>query len=200
MRVNQLHDYEAISSEVWARLAHAADRPGHPMRFFVLATSGPDGVPDARLMVLRGADRRRGRVWFHTDRRSEKVRQLEAQPALCAVTYDVVDCIQIRLRGRGSVHVDDELAWAHWEQAESAVKALYAATDAPGIPLRQPDPRLMDHKRAMMDAATEAKARSNFAVIEVVLETIEWLQVRDGLQRRALLHAATGWAPQPVAP
>jgi hypothetical protein len=42
-------------------------------------------------------------------------------------------------------------------------------------------------------------ARANFAVIELAVRAIEWLQVLAD-QRRAVLHSATNWAPQPLAP
>ena len=165
--------YEALPDEAWTRLAQAADDPTHPMRLFLLATIAPDGSPDARLMVLRGADRRLGKIWFYTDRRSEKVGQLHKHPALCAVAYDRRDSVQLR-------------------QTSTVVRALYAAPDPPGRPLRQPDPRLMTIKQAF-DAGAEVNARQNFTVIEAFVETIEWLQLTDDDQRRAIMHAATAW-------
>ncbi len=63
----------------------------------------------------------------------------------------------------------------------------------------QPDPRLMSMKKAM-NASEEENARCNFAVIETLVASIEWLQVTDDDQRRAIIHASTGWAVQPLAP
>ncbi len=45
-----------------------------------------------------------------------------------------------------------------------------------------------------VDAGAEANARQNFAVIETLVQTIEWLQLKDADQRRAIVHACTGWA------
>ncbi len=191
--------YNVLADEVWRRLNDAADSTDHPMRVFVLATTGADGAPDARLMVLRGADRRTGRIWFHTDRRSDKVEHVRRHPGVCAVAWDHRSGVQVRLRGAAAVHEDDPVATRHWEQINAATRALYASPDVPGAPLRQPDPRLMCLRHAL-DAGTEAAARANFAVIEVAMRTIEWLQVLDDSQRRAVLHAATSWAVQPVAP
>jgi hypothetical protein len=80
-----------------------------------------------------------------------------------------------------------------------AVRALYASPDTPGRPLRQPDPRLMGVKRSI-DAGGETTARGNFAVIEITVDSIEWLQIADGDQRRAIMFAATNWAVQALAP
>ena len=191
--------YDVLADEAWARLVEAADDPTHPMRLFLLATVDALGVPDARLMVLRGAGRSLGKIWFYTDRRSEKVDQLRKRPELCAVTYDRRDGVQLRLRGAATIHELNSAAAQHWSQTSAAVRALYASPDAPGRPLRLPDPRLMTIKHAL-DAGAEALARQNFAVIETLVQTIEWLQLKDDDQRRAILHASTGWAVQPLAP
>jgi hypothetical protein len=37
-------------------------------------------------------------------------------------------------------------------------------------------------------------------VIEITVDSIEWLQITDGEQRRAIMFAATNWAVQALAP
>ncbi len=165
------------------------------MRLLVLATSGFDGGPDARLMILRGADPESGRLWFHTDARAGKVEQLRADPAICLVAWDPSDHVQLRVRGRATVVASGELADRHWAQA--ALTAVYASPDAPGRPLRPPDPRL--HGMAHNPDAP-ASGRDNFAVIEVAVDSIEWLQVDGAEQRRATLYATDGWRCQPLVP
>ena len=191
--------YDRLADEAWIRLAQAADDPTHAMRLFLLATTACDGSPDARLMVLRGANRRLGRLWFYTDRRSEKVDHLRERSALCAVTFDREDGVQLRLRGTATIRESGKLADRHWSQTSRGFRALYASPDAPGRPLGQPDPRLMTIKQAV-DAGAEADARQNFAVIETLVQTIEWLQLKDADQRRAIMHACTGWGVQAMAP
>jgi general stress protein 26 len=191
--------YDALAEESWNRLQESGDDPNHPMRLLVLATVCTAGAPEARLMVLRGADRRLGKLWFYTDRRSEKVEQLRRQPQVTTVTYEPESGVQLRLRGTAGVDESGALADQHWSQVGMAVRALYASPDTPGRPLRQPDPRLMGVKRSI-DAGGEDTARGNFAVIEITVDSIEWLQIADGDQRRAIMFAATNWAVQPLAP
>ncbi len=194
-----LIDYERLADEAWARLRSAGDERNHPMRLVVLATVDAGGAPDARSMVLRGADRRSGHLWFYTDRRSEKIDQLCGCQWACAVAWDRTAGIQMRMRGTAAVHESGPVADRHWRQASLALQALFAAPDAPGRPLRPPDPRLVGMKRALAEGCL-ADARTNFAVIEMSPRTIEWHQVIEGEQRRAVLHAATSWAPQPLSP
>ena len=51
-----------------------------------------------------------------------------------------------------------------------------------------------------MDSGTEEIARGNFAVVEMQVQTIEWLQLSGDDRRRAIMHESTGWAAQPLAP
>lgn len=191
--------YESIPEEAWSRLREAADSPAHPMRLMVLATVDREGSPVARLMVLRGASRKLARIWFYTDRRSEKVDHLALHPVINAVAWDARDGVQLRVGGSARVHVSDALTEKHWSQGEARLRGLYASPDAPGVPLRQLDPHLMSTKRAM-DSGTEEIARGNFAVIEIRVRTIEWLQLCGDDRRRAVMHESTGWAAQPLAP
>jgi len=42
------------------------------------------------------------------------------------------------------------------------------------------------------------RARANFAVIEVVIETIDWYQILYAHSARAALRASTGWRTEYV--
>jgi pyridoxamine 5'-phosphate oxidase len=63
-----------------------------------VATVDPAGVPDARMVLLKGADRRGFR--FFTNERSAKGRQLAAHPAAALVFYWRELDRQVRVRGR----------------------------------------------------------------------------------------------------
>ncbi len=195
----RLVDYDDIVEEAWQRLERAADEPAHPMRLLVLATVDSGGAPEARLMVLRGASRRLGKLWIYTDARSQKVDQLRERPAVALVAWDGACGVQLRVRGNATVCGTGPAADTHWNHAAMAVRALFSAPDAPGRPLRLPDPRLMSVKRSL-DEGQEAEARGNFAVLEIAVRSIEWLQIMDGEQRRAITHASTAWAVHPLAP
>src|SRR3989442_4400394 len=67
--------------ETWLQ---EAIRAGLPLpNAMTLATVTPEGVPDARIVLLKGLER--GGFAFYTNYRSRKARQLEARPAACLV-------------------------------------------------------------------------------------------------------------------
>jgi pyridoxamine 5'-phosphate oxidase len=191
--------YDAIPGEVWAKLSGAADDPAQRLRLMAVATVTPEERPSNRTLVLRGADRTTGLVWFHTDRRSPKLRHLEARPYVSALAYDEHDDVQVRLDGPVSLHFDDRLADHHWEQVGMAVRYAYGLPHGPGEPLRQPDPRFQELHRQQKQGELH-QGRENFGVIQVRVETIDWLQVGATGQVRAVLRASSGWKAEPLVP
>ena len=169
------------------------------MRLMTLATVNAGGEPDARILVLRGASRDLGRLWFHTDRRSRKVGQLKDTPLACAIAYDGRDGVQLRVWGGVSLHADDEIAERHWEQTDFAVRHQYGMTDVPGEPLPHPDPRSENHRRDIA-IGDEALGRANFMVLQLAAERIEWFQTTALGDRRAMMRAAGEWMVVPLVP
>jgi len=190
---SKLFEYSELRDEAWAHLARGASGPLHAMHLVTLATVGVDNRPGARILVLRGADRASGRLWFHTDRRSPKVADLRANPYACVVAYDHRDGVQMRLSGTASLHESDAVADRHWEQLEATMRYLYIGPHDPGKEILSTDPRL---PRNLEDvpASMTLHSRTNFAVIQVQIESIDWFQVVGGAARRAVMQADSDWS------
>jgi pyridoxamine 5'-phosphate oxidase len=80
-------------AEWWERAEAEAPLPDA----ICLATADPEGVPDARMVLLKGFDEEGFR--FHTNYRSAKGRQLEANPRAAIVVYWRELDRQVRVRG-----------------------------------------------------------------------------------------------------
>ena len=107
----------------WLDAARAA---GQPMpEAMTIATATSDGVPSARLVVLRGL--RRGLVFF-TDCDSDKGAELAANPRAAAVLHWLVPAHrQVRVAGRAERVSDDE-ADDYWSTRTGAVRLVAAAS------------------------------------------------------------------------
>ncbi len=198
----QLIEYDQIATEAWRRFQHAADDRADPFRLVTFVSVDDLGRPEPLTLVLRGAgDMHSPSLWFHVDRRSSKVSNVRRRPSVGLLLYDPSEHIQIRVRGSAHVHTDDAEADDHWAQIE--ITADYIAsikrTGDEGSPRDQPDPRM-----ASISTETDPEHlkawRANFAVIEVLVEELDWLQTIDTHQRRAQLRAAGGWKAEPLDP
>ena len=81
-------------------LARAAELPDRPNpHSLVLSTTGAEGRPDARVVLLKHFDERTGYLVFYTNYESAKGRQLAACPEACAVFHWDRLGLQARIRG-----------------------------------------------------------------------------------------------------
>jgi pyridoxamine 5'-phosphate oxidase len=71
-----------------------------------VATVGPDGHPDARMLLLKGVDER-GFV-FYTNLESPKAQALQHEPSVALCFYWMSLDRQVRVRGRAAVVSDEE--------------------------------------------------------------------------------------------
>ena len=140
----------------------------------------PEGLPAVRTVVLRGADRARGIVRFHTDRRSGKYCELRANPAVAVHLYDHEKKIQLRLRGEARLHAGDGLAAELWSGMRDMSKACYRQPQPPGSAVDEA--REVDAAEPLPDE----RGLSNFVGVEVLLAELEWLYLAARGHRRAV--------------
>lgn len=189
---------ESITETAWRALQRGADEPSHAMHLLTLATVGIDGRPSARLMINRGADRSSGRLWFHTDAMTPKVGEMRASPYACVTAWDGALGIQLRVYGGVLLHQRDAVSDQHWEQMSSAAKWLYSTpseSGGAGSGQEPPDLRLPRDRKQLPHVLT-ARQRDHFVVIELRMETIEWLQATQTEHRRAVMRAEEHWVAE----
>src|SRR5580700_6673905 len=108
---------------MWLDAARAA---GQPMpEAMTIATATSEGVPSARLVVLRGL---RGGLVFFTDRDSDKGAELAANPQAAAVLHWLVPAHR-QVRAAGPVEpVSQDEADEYWTARAPAVRLSSAAS------------------------------------------------------------------------
>ena len=129
-----IDDLGATRHHVWRLLARAVHDRHSPLRTPMLATIGVDAAPRGRTVVLRGADAQTWRVVIHTDARSAKAAELAHEPRVSLVFYDAGAGAQIRIDGRATRYLGDEIAAAAWARLPEASRRNYRTTAAPGTP------------------------------------------------------------------
>ncbi|MEL7460882.1 MAG: pyridoxamine 5'-phosphate oxidase family protein [Pseudomonadota bacterium] len=168
---------EDTLNDVWQRLGRGVADRRAPARHPVLATAGPDGG-EARMVVLRGADRASGCLEIHTDAASAKVAELRANPKATVLIWDPKARLQIRLRVDVTITVGDGPAWA---RVPDTARGVYGGSPPPGAPIDTPG----DH------AANPTPAR--FAVLTCTIREIETLTLDDPHRRARFRDNTAGW-------
>jgi hypothetical protein len=175
---------DSVLKRVWTQIESAAETPGHPYRHLPFGTIHEQS-PDLRTVVLRRASAADRVLQFHTDRRSRKVRAIRENDRIAWHGWDADAREQIRLYGRASVHMDDEVAMDLWEHQSPTSLAVYARPTAPGTAIDAPDDGLRPAvKSKPVTEEDVAEGRPYFAAIQTTIDRIDWLHLHpDGHYR-----------------
>jgi pyridoxine/pyridoxamine 5'-phosphate oxidase len=173
------NDLAAFLDLGWQRLTRGVADRRAAARHPVFATVSPDGAPEARTVVLRGANRAEGIVEIHTDGGSDKVASLRSNPRAQLMVWDEKAKLQIRLSTGVTIHQGAEVA-DRWKNVPEGSRIAYGAAPNPGTPIP--------------NAHAYAKLASIewFTVLSCRIDTIELMQLIDP-HRRAVYRRDDGW-------
>ncbi len=177
----------AIAERAFALLAAGAASRHEPFHTPTLASTGLDGRPRLRTVVLRHVDMVLRTLRFHTDRRSDKAAELAADPRFALHGYDAPAKVQIRVEGRVTLHATDALADAAWNASRAMSRVCYGSQPGPGVEIAQAGAFALPHD----DEAIEA-GRRHFVAVVCAVERLEWLDLALAGHRRALFDWRAG--------
>lgn len=189
-------------SQIWADWGRGVADRRSPFRTPTVATIDAQGRPQARTVVLRGADLATRTLTFHTDLRSPKVASLRSRPHLAWHFYDARRKVQLRVQAEATLWTEGPHADAGWERCSDFGKRTYAVLPGPGTPSGTPTSGLpASAAGGQLTPAQRTEARANFAVVRTEVSFIDWLWLHHAGHRRCQLRwTATGWVAGWVVP
>jgi pyridoxine/pyridoxamine 5'-phosphate oxidase len=193
-------DLPEILAHAWSLLVRGGADRKSPLHTPAVCSVDADGLPQARIMVLRKADAAAATLRFHTDSRSPKAAQLDGKP-VAVLAYHGPEQVQLRISGTARVRTQDDVVDDLWNQSTLFARRCYLAQHAPGTPLPGPSSGLPASIEGQQPTAEQiAPARPNFALVWVEVAAIEWLHLANTGHRRAVFRAEDGWAGAWLAP
>lgn len=141
----------------------------HWLKKGVLTTTSTIGIPSARMVVIRGVNEKI-HLEIHTDARSNKVLDLQANPNAEILFYDPLTEIQLKCFGVVKIFRSGPLADAAWEKVPEFSKKQYTTLLAPGTVIEN-------------TAVVEYKSQRHFCIITLETQGIEYLKLGDPHQR-----------------
>ncbi|CAG4920808.1 unnamed protein product [Acidocella sp. C78] len=172
-----LHPAENFIAAALARLTSGVRDRRSDFHVIGLATTGADGGPRLRSVVLRGRAAQGGQITFHTDARSAKFAELSRDGRAALLAYSHAAKLQIRIEGRVTLHHDDEEASAIWRALPEGARQIYRAELPPGTEAAA--------DRLDQTLSLEAAAR-HFAVCHLRPALYDVLWLRPEGHRRAI--------------
>lgn len=151
-----------------------------------VATINSEGEPSQRVMILREANWQARILRFHTDSRSVKISEANANKATSVLFYCPEAKIQLRLAGSARVVTSGPEFDAAWDASTTFARRCYMAEKAPGTENDIPTsglPDWIEGQQPTLDQIVPAKA--NFALFLFEYRSVEWLYLANSGHRRA---------------
>ena len=155
-------ELDSLWAEVWTRLSRGVRDRRAPARHPTFATVSPDGWPEARTVVLRGADPVNAMLEVHTDLRSAKVAALRVNPRAALHVWDAAAQLQTRVEAQVTLLTGADVAEI-WARVPDPSRQSYGTTPAPG----QPIAASLDYDKTP-DQATFAVLRCQVEAVDAV--------------------------------
>lgn len=154
-----------LFNETWRELGDGTKKHGHSFRTCSLATSEISGGIRQRTIIFRELTKKKTLI-FYTDLRSAKIEQIKKNPHGSVLFYNPSIQLQIFISGKIKIHSENSLWHDHIMNIEGRSINDYNTQYAPGKPIKNP-------------IAVARTKDLNFAVLELIPDTIEYLKLRD---------------------
>ena len=126
-----------IYENIWECLDKGVNDRFSDYHTFSLATSF-QMIPEIRTVVLRGCDREKQNIIFHTNNLTKKVNEIEDNPNVGALFYDKKSKIQIRCNGTATINNRDQYCKDRWNKMRAQSQECYYQNITPGKDIEYP--------------------------------------------------------------
>ena len=126
------------------------------------------------------------KIWFHSDIRSNKVKVLKSNSEATLLFYDKSEKVQLRINGISKVNYKNNITLNSWKKTAHMSRQCYLGDKAPGSNANAATSGLTDDVDNLKYSKEESEiGYKNFCVIEVFINSIEWLYLAAKGHRRA---------------
>ena len=155
----------------------------HDYHCFYLATININ-APRLRTVVLRTLDKNKNSISFHTDLRSNKIKEIQLNKNVSTLFYDKKRRIQIRMQGIAKLDQNSNRLKKIWSSMRPESKLCYMGPFAPGERLDQFQPNLPNHNAQSITSQSNKKGYENFCRVTIYLQNLDWLQLEHSGHKR----------------
>lgn len=121
-----------ILNKVYDHISNGVKNRKNNFHQMQIASISLDGKPKTRTVVNRGFDKENHKIYFHTDIRSPKVKELEKNSEIEILLYDSYAKLQVRISAIAKIHHKNDLARERWDNTRIFSRECYLLPNAPG--------------------------------------------------------------------
>jgi hypothetical protein len=177
-----------ILKKIWKHLDLGVLEREHPFHTPVFGTVGDGCTPNLRVVVLRRFWRRPPALAFHTHFGAPKIKEIQSNPNISFAFYHPQEKFQLRVKGKATIHSDDELHEEQWLATEFFSRRCYVG-EAPSQISKKAVSGLPEEivDRAPNKEESEA-GKANFVVVSSTIDSIDCLELDIKGNRRSIFN------------
>ena len=181
-----------LEQDCWDRLVTGAVKSRTPFHTPSIATLHQGDV-SLRTVVLRKTLPTERELRFHTDIRSPKWQELSQDPSISALFYDAIDRIQLRVKGKAVLHHTNEITAEAWQKTSLSSRKCYLTLFSPSSFTDVSTSGLSeDIEHENFTLAESEMGYSNFGIVSIQVQSIDWLWLNHAGHRRAFFDYEKG--------
>lgn len=174
-----------ILKNIWKHLDLGTLDRAHPFHTPVFGTICGE-EPSLRIVVLRRFWRKPPRLAFHAHSGSPKIKEIQANQNVSFAFYHPKEKLQLRVKGKATIHFDDELTEEQWIATELFSRRAYIG-EAPSQESKKPTSGLPENLIDREPRREESElGKANFVVISSSIDQIDCLELAVKGHRRSL--------------
>ena len=182
---NYYNDLDKVHLKIWSLLDLGLKNRDAPFHIPVFIC-GNENSFDGRIVVLRGINDKEKKLWFHSDIRSNKIKILKKNPNATLLFYDKGEKIQLRISGKANINYHNQTTKVSWQKTAHMSRQCYLGEKAPGVICSEPTSGLSEAIDNLKYSVEESEiGYKNFCVVEIFINSIEWLYLAAKGHRRA---------------
>ena len=187
-RPEYYNNIDKVYLKIWKLLNEGLQNRDAPFHIPVFIC-GNKNKSDGRIVVLRGVNKDKKKIWFHSDIRSNKVKFLKTNPESSLLFYDKFEKIQLRISGLAKINYQNEITKHSWKKTVHMSRQCYLGKKAPGSSSSSATSGLTEDIDNSKYTLEESEiGYKNFCVIETYIKSIEWLYLAAKGHRRAYFN------------
>jgi len=171
---------ESSLNFVLETLEQGAIKRNHDFHLLVLVTIEKDNNPQTRNVVLSKVNISQTLIRFHTDKRSNKIFDIQNNNLVSLLGYDKSNKLQIRIMAKAQIENSQEILSDIWSNMYPMSRECYRVNDAPGKIVSSKDDVFFEE-----EGADKMNGFENFTIVNCHIQSIETLFLHSSGHLRA---------------
>lgn len=189
------YNLQGIESLAWKKLVNGSVKKKNGFRTMCVGTVDANNTSAIRIVVNRKVDEVHKTIYFHTDNRSRKHKDLIKDNRISLLFYDARQRVQIVVKAHATLHTNDALSNDRWKATSPQARLGYMTLEPPNT---RSDQQTLGYKeRFAITKPTDEESNpfeKNFTVVACKVYELEFLFLDFHGNRKANFYYENGIA------